>query len=157
MLIVTVSPALTDRWSGLIDEPFVTFTSKETACPPPPWLLKISTPPMTRNTTITPARTSRVALCVMAREHSAAGRPRLRPANGRYDRRIVWGSWLRRAAVPVAILAGSELGHAIVYSARFGLDAGGRQATGAHAYLPALAGGLSAVLGTVLMTSLLVV
>lgn len=69
----------------------------------------------------------------------------------------MWGSWLRRAAVPVAILAGSELGHAIVYSARFGLDAGGRQATGAHAYLPALAGGLSAVLGTVLMTSLLVV
>jgi hypothetical protein len=69
----------------------------------------------------------------------------------------VWGSRLRAFAVPVAILAGSQLGHAIAYYARFGLAAGGRQTTGVHSYLPTLAGGLSAALGALLMTALLAI
>jgi hypothetical protein len=69
----------------------------------------------------------------------------------------VWGSRLRRAAVLFAILAGSQLGHAIVYYARFGTAAAGRQATGPHAYFPALTGGISAVLGILLMSALLVI
>jgi hypothetical protein len=67
----------------------------------------------------------------------------------------VWGSWLRRAAILLALLAGSQLGHAIVYAARFGLDAGSRQASGVHGYFPALTGVLSAAAGTVLLTALL--
>jgi hypothetical protein len=70
---------------------------------------------------------------------------------------IVWGSRLRAFAVPVAILAGSQLGHAIAYYARFGLAAGSRQSTGVHSYLPTLAGGVSAGLGALLMTALLVI
>ncbi len=70
---------------------------------------------------------------------------------------IVSGFRLRAAAVLLAVLAGSQLGHAIVYYARFGLDAGARQSTGVHSYFPALAGGLSAALGVLLMASLLVV
>jgi len=69
----------------------------------------------------------------------------------------VWGTRLRRGAVLLAILAGSQLGHAIVYWMRFGANAGTVQATGAHGYFPALAGGLSAVLGLALMACLLVV
>lgn len=70
---------------------------------------------------------------------------------------IVSGSRLRAVAVLFAVLAGSQLGHAIVYYARFGLDAGTRESTGVHSYLPALAGGLSAAFGVLLMTSLLAV
>jgi hypothetical protein len=69
----------------------------------------------------------------------------------------VSGFRLRAVAVLFGVLAGSQLGHAIVYYARFGLDAGTRQSTGVHSYLPALAGGLSAALGVLLMTSLLAV
>jgi hypothetical protein len=71
--------------------------------------------------------------------------------------RIVWGPRLRYAGILVAVLAGSQLGHALVYAARFGLDAGSRQASGVHGYFPALTGGLSAVMGVLLMTSLLVI
>src|ERR1051326_3900912 len=53
----------------------------------------------------------------------------------------------RRAAVVAAALAGSQLGHAIVYVARFGGAAATVQATGAHAYYPAVAGVLSGVVG----------
>jgi hypothetical protein len=56
----------------------------------------------------------------------------------------------------LAILAGSQLGHAIVYGARYGAGAGSAQATGAHSYLPALATGLSAVVGLAVMAALLV-
>jgi hypothetical protein len=70
---------------------------------------------------------------------------------------IVWGPRMRRAAVVFAIVAGSQLGHAIVYFARFGAAAGSRQATGVHAYFPALAGGLSAVLGVAVLACLLAV
>jgi hypothetical protein len=70
---------------------------------------------------------------------------------------VMRGSRLRAVAVLLAILAGSQLGHAIVYLARYGLDAGRLQSTGVHSYLPALAGVLSGVLGVLLMTSLLVV
>jgi hypothetical protein len=71
---------------------------------------------------------------------------------------IVWGSKLRFVAVPVAILAGSQLGHAIAYYARFGLEAGGRQSqAGVHSYLPTLVGVLSGALGVLLMTGLLLV
>jgi hypothetical protein len=69
----------------------------------------------------------------------------------------VWGTRPRRAAVLLAILAGSQLGHAIVYYARFGLDAGAEQATGAHAYFPALVSGVGAVLGVAVMACLLAV
>jgi hypothetical protein len=67
------------------------------------------------------------------------------------------GSRLRCVAVLLAVLAGSQLGHAIAYYARFGLDAGSLQSRGAHWYLPALAGVLSALLGVLVMTSLVVV
>jgi hypothetical protein len=67
----------------------------------------------------------------------------------------VWGSRLRCAAILVAVLAGSQLGHALVFGARFGLEAGSRQAFGVHGYFPALTGGLSAALGVLLMTALL--
>jgi hypothetical protein len=69
---------------------------------------------------------------------------------------VVSGSRLRVIAVPAAILAGSQLGHALAYYARFGLDAGSVQAHGTHSYLPTLAGVLSAGIGTLLMISLLV-
>lgn len=69
---------------------------------------------------------------------------------------VVSGSRLRVTAVPAAILAGSQLGHALVYYARFGLDAGSRQSHGIHSYLPTLAGVLSAGIGVLLMISLLV-
>lgn len=69
----------------------------------------------------------------------------------------VWGTRLRRGAVLLATLAGSQLGHAIVYWVRFGSNADSVQATGAHAYFPALAGGLSAVLGLGVMACLLLV
>lgn len=71
--------------------------------------------------------------------------------------RIVWGSRVRRSAVLLAILAGSQLGHAIVYYTRFGAAAGGMQADGAHAYFPSLVAGLSAVIGVGLTACLLVV
>lgn len=70
---------------------------------------------------------------------------------------IMGRSRLRVIAVTVAILAGSQLGHAIAYYMRFGLDAGSRQSQGVHSYLPTLAGGLSAALGVLLMTGLLVI
>jgi hypothetical protein len=71
--------------------------------------------------------------------------------------RIMGGLRLRGVVVVLAVLAGSQLGHAIAYYARFGLDAGRLQSEGAHWYLPALAGGLSAALGIVVMTALIVV
>jgi hypothetical protein len=70
---------------------------------------------------------------------------------------VVWGSKLRVVGVPVAILAGSQLGHGIAYYLRFGMEAGSRQSEGVHSYLPTLAGGLSAALGVLLMSALLVV
>lgn len=69
----------------------------------------------------------------------------------------MWGSRLRVIVALFAILAGSQLGHAIVYYTRFGLGAGNRQSAGVHSYFPALAGGLSAALGILLMTGLLVI
>jgi hypothetical protein len=57
----------------------------------------------------------------------------------------------------LAVLAGSQLGHAIVYYTRFGASASAQQATGAHAYFPALAGGLSAIIGIAVLVCLLVV
>jgi len=68
--------------------------------------------------------------------------------------RIMGGLRLRAIVPLLALLAGSQLGHAMAYYARFGLDAGRLQSAGAHWYLPALAGGLSAALGVVVMTSL---
>ncbi|HEY4027398.1 MAG TPA: hypothetical protein VGO86_13290 [Candidatus Dormibacteraeota bacterium] len=70
---------------------------------------------------------------------------------------VVRASKLRVFAVAVAILAGSQLGHAIAYYTRFGMDAGSRQSQDVHSYLPTLAGGLSAALGVLLMTSLLMI
>jgi hypothetical protein len=67
----------------------------------------------------------------------------------------VWGTWLRRALVLFAIVAGSQLGHWLVYTARYGSDAGWIQSTGVHGYFPALTAGLGAVLGGVLMAGLL--
>ena len=67
----------------------------------------------------------------------------------------MWGSRLRRAAILIALLAGSQLGHAIVYAARFGVDAGSRQASGVHGYFPPLTAAISAVLGAFLMSALL--
>lgn len=69
----------------------------------------------------------------------------------------MWGSRLRVIAVPSAILAGSQLGHAFAYYARFGLEATSRQSEGVHAYLPTLAGVVSAGIGGLLMTGLLVI
>jgi hypothetical protein len=70
---------------------------------------------------------------------------------------VVWGSRRRLIAVPAAVLAGSQLGHAFAYYARFGLEATSRQSEGVHAYLPTLAGVVSAGIGGLLMTSLLVI
>src|SRR5262249_18439930 len=83
-------------------------------------------------------------------------RGRGRGPDSPYDVLVVWGSRLRRVAVLFAVLASSQLGHAIVYYARYGVQAGSRQTTGIHAYLPALAGGVSAVAGIGLLTALLV-
>jgi len=63
----------------------------------------------------------------------------------------------RRLAIAATIVAGSQLGHAIGYFARFGLAAGGHQATGVHAYFPGLIGLLSALVGGVLMACLVLV
>jgi hypothetical protein len=60
-------------------------------------------------------------------------------------------------AIVSAILAGSQLGHAIAYYARYGVAAGGRQSTGVHAYFPTFTGGLSALLGGSLMICLLLI
>jgi len=68
---------------------------------------------------------------------------------------VVRGSRLRVVAVPAAVLAGSQLGHALANYVRFGLDAGSRQSHGIHAYLPTLTGVVSAGVGGLLMTSLL--
>jgi hypothetical protein len=70
---------------------------------------------------------------------------------------VVWGSRLRRIAVPAAVLAGSQLGHAFAYYARFGLEATSRQSEGVHAYLPTLAGVVSAGIGGLLLVGLLVI
>ena len=71
--------------------------------------------------------------------------------------RIVCGRRSRAIAVAAAVLAGSQLGHAITYLARFGLAAGTRQSEGAHAYLPTLAGAMSAGVGVLMMSALLVI
>jgi hypothetical protein len=84
------------------------------------------------------------------------GRSRDRSETGRYDRGVVRGSRLRVIAVPAAIVAGSQLGHALVYYARFGMDASSRQSHGIHSYFPTLAGVASAGIGVLLMASLLV-
>jgi hypothetical protein len=70
---------------------------------------------------------------------------------------IVWGSRLRFVAVPAAILAGSQVGHALAYYVRFGVEAGSRQSQGIHSYLPTFAGVVSAGLGVLLMAGLLVI
>jgi hypothetical protein len=108
--------------------------------------------------------TSWIARELMAREHSAAVSAGPAISTSTHERvprpiidGIVWGTRLRRGAVLLAILAGSQVGHAIVYWMRFGASAGAVQATGAHAYIPALAGGLSAVLGLAVMACLLFV
>ncbi|TMC13321.1 MAG: hypothetical protein E6J41_00805 [Chloroflexi bacterium] len=69
----------------------------------------------------------------------------------------MWGTWLRRAAVLLAIVAGSQLGHAIVYSARYGAGAGRLESAGVHGYFPTLTAGLGAVLGVAVMSALLIV
>jgi hypothetical protein len=69
----------------------------------------------------------------------------------------VWGTWLRRAAALLAVLAGSQLGHALVYTARYGAAAGRYQSAGVHAYLPSLTAGIGAGIGVVLVTGLLLV
>jgi hypothetical protein len=69
----------------------------------------------------------------------------------------VWGFRLRRIAVLFAVLAGSQLGHALTYFARFGTDSGRYESTGVHGYYPALAAGLGGALGVVLLTGLVVV
>jgi len=53
-----------------------------------------------------------------------------------------------------AAVAASQLGHALVYYARFGSSASGAQSAGVHAYFPTLAALLSAGLGAVLMAGL---
>jgi hypothetical protein len=55
----------------------------------------------------------------------------------------------------LAVVAGSQLGHTFVYSARYGAAASRYQSTGVHAYLPTVTAGVGAVLGAVLMTGLL--
>lgn len=74
-----------------------------------------------------------------------------------YDARTVWGPRLRRGALAVAVAGGSQLGHALVYLARYGLSAGAHQSAGAHAYFPALAAGLSGAVGGLLTVALLLV
>ena len=59
--------------------------------------------------------------------------------------------------IPVIAIAGSQLGHAVVYWLRFGATAADRQAAGAHAYFPALSGVLSLAVGGGLMSALLLV
>jgi hypothetical protein len=68
----------------------------------------------------------------------------------------VWG-FLRRLAVVLAVLAGSQLGHALTYFARFGVDGARYQSAGAHGYFPLLTAGLGGALGVALMTGLAVV
>jgi hypothetical protein len=69
--------------------------------------------------------------------------------------RTMWGPRLRRAAVLLAVLAGSQLGHALVYLVRYGMASAQVQSAGVHAYFPVFTGALSAILGGALMASLL--
>lgn len=64
---------------------------------------------------------------------------------------------MRRIGVLLAVLAGSQLGHALTYFVRFGVDAARYQSEGVHSYYPPLAAGLGGSLGAVLTTTLLVV
>jgi hypothetical protein len=64
---------------------------------------------------------------------------------------------LRWLAVVISVLAGSQLGHGLVYSARYGLDAGRYESVGVHAYFPMLATTLGAVVGLGLMVGVLLV
>jgi hypothetical protein len=96
-------------------------------------------------------------LMITANRRLATGRfggPRLASATILRD---VWRSRLRRVAALLAVVAGSQLGHAIAYFARFGLDSGRHESAGVHGYYPALTAGLGAVVGVVLLTSLAVV
>jgi hypothetical protein len=76
---------------------------------------------------------------------------------GRYDWPVVRGPRLRIVAVLSVILAGSQLGHAVAYYARYGVAAGARQSAGVHAYFPTLTGSLSALVGGALMAGLVLV
>ncbi|HXM54368.1 MAG TPA: hypothetical protein VOB72_03190 [Candidatus Dormibacteraeota bacterium] len=69
----------------------------------------------------------------------------------------MWGSRLRRGALVAAAVGGSQLGHALVYLARYGVGAGAEQSAGAHAYFPMLTAGLSAGLGGLLTLGLVLV
>jgi hypothetical protein len=66
----------------------------------------------------------------------------------------VRGDRLRPIAGAAAALAASQLGHALVYYARFGPGASSGQSAGVHAYFPTLVALLSAGLGGVLMAGL---
>lgn len=70
---------------------------------------------------------------------------------------VVWGSRLRWLAVAAAVAGGSQLGHALVYLARFGLGAGAHQSAGAHGYYPMLTAGISAAVGGLLTIALVLV
>jgi hypothetical protein len=70
---------------------------------------------------------------------------------------MMGGRTLRWLAVVLSVLAGSQLGHGLVYSARYGLDAGRYESVGVHAYFPMLATPLGAVVGVGLMVGLLLV
>jgi hypothetical protein len=72
-----------------------------------------------------------------------------------YDACTVWGPRLRRGALAVAVVGGSQLGHALVYLARYGVSAGAHQSSGAHAYFPVLTAVLSGAVGGVLTVALL--
>jgi hypothetical protein len=64
---------------------------------------------------------------------------------------------LRRTSALLAIVAGSQLGHTLVYSAKYGAAVARYQSSGVHAYLPTLTASIGAALGVVLMTGLLIV
>jgi hypothetical protein len=65
-------------------------------------------------------------------------------------RRLPW------KAVPAAALAGSQLGHLLVYALRLGPEGLAAAGTGAHAYLPSLATALGGLAGGAFLAVLVV-
>jgi len=69
----------------------------------------------------------------------------------------VGGFRLRWLAVLLSVLAGSQLGHTIVYLLRYGIEAPRHESAGVHAYYPTLAAVVGAALGVGLTFGLLLV
>lgn len=62
---------------------------------------------------------------------------------------------LRRIALPIVAVAGSQLGHAVAFFLKYGFAAAGRQTSGVHGYFPTLSAALSALVGGGLMAALI--